>query len=127
MIMAYTPYATIEEYNALFPEGPEMTEAELRAASRHIDSLTFNRIVDAGFENLTPFQQDIIKETVCKQAVFEAENADMIDSVLSSYSINGVSMQFGDSWNVFTDEGVAIRRDLHAFLKQTGLCCRILR
>ena len=27
-------------------------------ASRHIDSLTYNRIVGQGFSNLTPFQQD---------------------------------------------------------------------
>ena len=77
--------------------------------------------------NLTPFQQDLIREVVCQQADFETENADEINTVLQSYSINGVSMQFGNSWNVFTDKGVAMKRDVYAMLCQTGLCCRLAR
>ena len=124
--MAYEPYVTVEEYGQILPDEAEVSEADLRQASRHIDSLTYNRIVEAGFSNLTAFQQELIKEVVCRQAVFEAENADAISSVLSSYSINGVSMDFGDSWNVFVDKGVAMRRDVYALLNQTGLCCRRL-
>lgn len=123
--MAYKPYATPADFYGTFPEYLEdMTGVDLCQASRHIDSLTYNRIVEAGFDKLTPFQQEIIKEVVCYQALFEKENADAIASVLSSYSINGVSMQFGDSWNVFVEKGVAMRRDLYALLCQTGLCCR---
>lgn len=125
--MSYTPYATVEEYTQLLPDAVEVTAADLRQASRHIDSLTYNRIVAAGFENLTEFQQEIIKEVCCRQAQFEVENEDAISSVLSSYSINGVSMQFGSSWNVFTEHGVAMRRDVYSLLQQTGLCCRLLR
>lgn len=76
---------------------------------------------------LTPFQQDIIREVVCLQADFEYENADEIGSILSGYSINGVSAQFGSSWNVYTDKGVAIRSDVYTLLSQTGLCCRLMR
>lgn len=122
--MSYEPYATVEEYRQLFPNGGAVTTADLRQASRHIDSLTFNRIVAAGFENLTDFQKEIIKETVCRQAAFESENADLISSVLSSYSINGVSMGFGDSWNVIIQDGVAMLKDVYALLRQTGLCYR---
>lgn len=125
--MAYTPYATENEYADLFPEAVEVTEEDLRQASRHIDSLTYNRIVAAGFDNLTEFQQGIIKEVCCRQAQFEVENADIVDSVLSSYSINGVSMGFGAGWNIVTQNGVAMRRDVYALLEQTGLCCRLLR
>jgi len=71
--------------------------------------------------------QDIIQDVVCQQADFETENADEINSILSSYSINGVSAQFGSSWNIFTDKGVAMKRDLYALLCQTGLCCRLAR
>ena len=128
--MAYEPYVTPEFYQntykgSLIPED-ELVRA-LRQASRHIDSLTYNRIVGQGFSNLTPFQQEVIQEVVCQQADFEYENADEIDTVLSSYSINGVSAQFGSAWNVFTDKGVAMRRDVYALLSQTGLCCRIAR
>lgn len=96
-------------------------------ASRHVDSLTYNRIVGRGFSELTPFQQNIIREVVCLQADFEYENDDEIGSILSGYSINGVSAQFGSSWNVYTDKGVAIRSDVYALLSQTGLCCRLMR
>lgn len=95
---------------------------QLKRASRHIDTLTFNRIVGIGFENLTEFQKEIIKEVVCTLADFEYENEEVITSVLSSYSINGVSMNFGDSWNVKVEKGIAIPMELYQTLKQTGLC-----
>ena len=128
--MSYEPYASPGYYQGKY-EGTLIEDDNLKKAlvqaSRHIDSLTYNRIVGRGFSNLTPFQQDIIKDVVCQQADFETENADEINSVLSSYSINGVSAQFGNSWNVFTDKGVAMKRDLYALLCQTGLCCRLAR
>jgi len=128
--MGYEPYVNAEVYRKQYGSGivPEesLTKA-LRTASRHIDSLTFNRIQSLGFENLTPFQQEIIREVVCLQAEFEHENADEINTILSSYSINGVSAQFGSSWNIFMDKGVAMKRDVYALLCQTGLCCRLAR
>ena len=124
----YEAYATKDDFYELLPDTTtDITETDLLQASRHVDSLTYNRIVAAGFDNLTEFQQDIIKEVVCRQALFEVENADAISSVLSSYSINGVSMQFGDSWNVYVEHGIAMRRDVYALLQQTGLCVRVLR
>ena len=128
--MSYEPYASPGYYQGKY-EGTLIEDDNLKKAlvqaSRHIDSLTYNRIVGRGFSNLTRFQQDIIQDVVCQQADFETENADEINSVLSSYSINGVSAQFGRSWNVFTDKGVAMKRDLYALLCQTGLCCRLAR
>lgn len=128
--MSYEPYASPGYYQGKY-EGTLIEDDNLKKAlvqaSRHVDSLTYNRIVGRGFSNLTQFQQDIIKDVVCQQADFETENADEINSVLSSYSINGVSAQFGSSWNVFTDKGVAMKRDLYALLCQTGLCCRLAR
>lgn len=130
MSMSYEPYASPGYYQGKY-EGTLIEDDNLKKAlvqaSRHVDSLTYNRIVGRGFSNLTQFQQDIIKDVVCQQADFETENADEINSVLSSYSINGVSAQFGSSWNVFTDKGVAMKRDLYALLCQTGLCCRLAR
>ncbi len=126
----YEPYVTPEYYRTAY-KGSTVPESELdrvlKQASRHIDSLTYNRIVGRGFSNLTTFQREIIREVVCQQADFEYENADEINTILSSYSINGVSAQFGSSWNVFTDKGVAMKRDVYALLSQTGLCCRLAR
>lgn len=126
--MSYEAYVDPAYYQKIYggdavPE--ECLEKALRQASRHIDSLTYNRIVDRGFDRLTVFQQEVVREVVCQQADFEYENADEINTILSSYSINGVSAQFGSSWNVFMDKGVAMKRDVYVMLSQTGLCCRL--
>ena len=128
--MSYEPYASPGYYQGKY-EGTLIEDDDLKKAlvqaSRHIDSLTYNRIVGRGFSNLTAFQQETIQEVVCQQADFEYENADEINTILHGYSINGVSAQFGSSWNVFTDKGVAVKRDVYALLSQTGLCCRLAR
>lgn len=128
--MAYESYASKEYYLDAF-QGMEIPEADvekkLMQASRHIDSLTYNRIVGRGIAYLTEFQQDIIREVCCEMAEFEYENSDVIQSVLQNYSINGVSMSFGNSWNVRIISGVAVKADTYDKLSQTGLCCRILK
>ena len=124
--MTYAAYVTPEEYTALgYTEIPtEELEQFLRDASRQIDTLTFNRIVKRGFEKLTPFQQELIQEVVCKQAGFLFENNDAINSILDSYAINGVSMNFGSGFNVLNQAGVPIQKTVYALLEQTGLCWR---
>lgn len=128
--MSYKSYVTPEYYLDQYEGGivPEEELAKaLKQASRHIDSLTYNRIVGRGFLRLTKYQQELIREVVCMQTEFEYENADEINSILSSYSINGVSAQFGSSWNIFMDKGIAMKRDVYTMLCQTGLCCRLAR
>lgn len=128
--MPYIPYATEVYYESgyggsLIPE--DSLHRLLVQASRHIDSLTYNRIVGRGFDNLTEFQQGVIRDVCCKQADFEYQNKDIFDMILQGYSINGVSMQFGDAWNVTTQKGIPMRKDVYEQLCQTGLCCRLLR
>ena len=128
--MSYEPYASTEYYIDVY-QGTDVPEDDLmrylKQASRHIDTLTFNRIVGIGFDNLTPYQQEIIREVCCEQADFEYKNADAIGSVLKGYSINGVSAQYGESWMITVQSGVPIRRDMYTRLSQTGLCCRLAR
>ena len=128
--MAYEPYVTPEYYQMTYG-GTIVPDEELarflRQASRHIDSLTYNRIVGTGISKLKEFQQETIREVVCRQAEFEYENADEIRSILASYSINGVSVQIGSTWNVFVEKGIAMMRETYAQLCQTGLCCRLAR
>lgn len=126
--MAYQPYVTPEYYRNIYKGSiiqEDELEKKLKAASKHIDSMTYNKIVGRGFSNLTQFQQETVQEVICQQAEFEYENADEIETILKSYSINGVSAQFGSSWNVFTSKGIAMKRDVYALLCQTGLCCRL--
>lgn len=126
--MISTVYVTTQEYTGLGYSkitGNDLN-AKLKEASSKIDLLTFNRINGIGFENLTEYQKYVVKECVCGIADFYEENADLIDSVLQSYSINGVSMQFGNSWNVVVENGVAVKRDIYKKLESTGLCRRMI-
>ncbi len=127
--MAYVGYADKKYYKDVYG-GSAIDESNiekaLRNASRHIDTLTYNRIVGRGINNLTEFQQDVVRESVCKLADFEYENDELISCVLQQYSINGVGMSFGNSWNVKVQNGVAINAADYEFLCQSGLCCRSL-
>lgn len=105
----------------------ELLDKFLRQSSRHIDTLTYNRIVSRGIASLTEYQQEIVKEVICLQAEFEYENKDIITSILTEYSINGVSMQVGNNWNVHFEKGVLMQHETYALLCQTGLCCRLVR
>lgn len=96
----------------------DVGEFELRAAE-HIDILTYNRIE---YDKLTEFQKKIINRVHSRLTAFETENDDMINSFLQSYSLNGVSMGFGENWNLRVVGGVAISTDIYALLKSTGLC-----
>ena len=122
-------YADFEYYKNTYKGNLEESDAEkaLKQAERHIDALTFNRIVDKGFNNLTEFQQGIIKECECLMADWEEENADYINSMLSSYSLNGASMSFtGNSAGATVVNGIAVSRDIYSHLKKCGLCFRSL-
>lgn len=128
--MNYQPYADIDYYKSEY-EGDLIPEdginKALKNASRHIDALTYNRIVGEGIDALTEYQREIIKEVCCEMADFEYDNADMINSVFHDYSINGVSMSFGSSWNVNVISGIVVKKDTYKKLISTGLCSRILR
>lgn len=116
-----TLYLTPEEYTGNIPENE--LESRLRRACRDIDSLTFCRIVRAGFESLTEFRQELIKEAVQLHADFCYDNAELLDSPLSAYSINGVSMSF-DKSKIVTVGGVTTSSEVYGLLIQTGLCYR---
>ena len=124
--MSYTAYVTSGEYADMGYSSIDTPELDkyLLKASRNIDTLTFNRIVKKGFDNLTEFQKGIIKQVICEQADFLYENADAITSIFDSYSINGVSMKFGTGFNVKIEGGLPIRNDVYSLLIQTGLCWR---
>ena len=99
----------------------EDAERFIHSSSRHIDSLTFGRIRKIGWEKLSEFQRDVIKETTALLAKFEYENDDLLNSTMTNYSINGVSMSFGENWNVKIQNGVAVSTDIFNLLHQTGL------
>ena len=123
-------YADLEYYKNTYKGNLDDADAEkaLQKASRHIDTLTYNRIVGIGFDNLTEYQQGIIKECECLMADWETENTDYINSMLSSYSLNGASMSFtGQSASATVVSGVAVSREIYSHLQKCGLCTRSLK
>ena len=121
-------YADVEYYKQAYKGSLEDVEKALMQASRHIDTLTFNRIVAIGFENLTEYQQGIVKECACLMADWETENADYINNMLTSYSLNGASMSFtGSSAGSALVDGIVVSRDIYSHLQKCGLTSRVLR
>lgn len=95
-------------------------EKMLKRAENDINSLTFNRIRKIGFDNLTDFQKEMVRQAVVDHADFIFEYGDMLTNPLSSYGINGVSMAWDNSKvqfkdNIYTSNGVL------SLLDQTGL------
>lgn len=123
----YQPYADSTYYSQEY-KGADIDEEKinkyLKSASRDIDVLTYNRILAKGFDNLTDFQKEIIQEVCCEHASFLYENKELLKTYLSSYGINGVNMSFGNSWNIYIENGVAVDKSLYERLCSTGLCCR---
>lgn len=124
MAYADTDYYQKEYGGTSMPE--ESLAKQLNKASRQIDTMTYCRICGIGFENLTPFQQEQLQYVTCMLADFLYENEDELESMLASYSINGVSMTFDTGQNIKVVQGVIIRTDIYAELEKTGLCCRRL-
>ena len=118
-------YADLEYYHNNGGKLPdEEAEKALKQASQHIDILTYRRIAGVGFDNLTPFQQETVKEVACMMADFESTNASMINSLINSYSINGASMSFsGESANCQLVNGIIVQRNVYEMLNMTGLTC----
>lgn len=119
-------YLTFPEFKKIYPESDILEEQfesiEMRAES-DVDTLTFNRITEKGFENLTDFQKERIKHSMALQISFIHDNSELIDSPLSAYSISGVSMSF-DKSKVITLCGVTTTNQVYNSLMQTGLCYR---
>ena len=119
-------YADLEYYHNTYGGKLPDEEAEkaLKQASRHIDILTYRRIAGVGFDNLTPFQKETVKEVCCMMADFESTNASMINSLINSYSINGASITFsGESANCQLVNGIIVQRNVYEILSLTGLTC----
>lgn len=122
-------YVSLSDYTAAGHtklQTAEDPERWLELASMDIDTLTFDRIRALGFENLTPFQQEVLQRVTCSLADFRLENDELLDSTLASYSINGVSANFSTGQNLATVGAITLPRRLYGWLQQTGLCCRRL-
>lgn len=119
-------YALAEDYARYCPGGSltaSTLDEALERASGQVDMLCFGRIRRRGFDRLTEFQQASVIEAVCRHADFLAAYGDALESPLSSYGINGVSMAFDNS-RIVRQGGVTVSSEVYGLLLQTGLAHR---
>ena len=122
-------YADWTYYSEEFGGAGEQAVIEpmLERASDAIDALTFSRISAVGWDGLTEFQQEKVRRACCLQADFMADNADAIESAMSEYSINGVTMRFGNPSLFEVRSGVPVANSAMALLRATGLTSGMAR
>lgn len=119
-------YATLDDYTKLGLSGDESTITPLlEQASDAVDALCYGRIRRIGFNDLTGFQQEKVKKAVCYHAAFLYAHGDLLNSPLSSFGINGVSMSF-DASKVVTQGGVTTNQAVMQQLRQSGLVTRLI-
>ena len=111
-------------YGDEYPKG-EKLDHFLSVASDAVDALCYGRIRKIGFDNLTEFQQEKVKKAVCFHAKFLLTYGDLLNSPLSSYGINGVSMSF-DTSKVVTQGDVTTNQAVMQQLRQSGLATRLI-
>lgn len=96
-------------------------------AKDKINDLTFNRIEDKGFNNLSVFQQKIIIKSLNYLIQFYQDNPEMLENGgnISSYSVGDISVSLGgESSSNDTLKLFGVPGDVYNCLKQTGLMRR---
>lgn len=116
-------YITAAEYIQMFPTAKITSDfyENKQRAENDINALTFNRI--SNFDKLTEFQKRLVKRATGLQIKFIGDNVEMLDSIVDSYSIGGVSVSF-DKNKVLFINGTIVSKEVYSTLLQTGLCFR---
>lgn len=113
-------YVDEDYYNSCSDIITEKLSVKLEKATDQINSLTYNRIIGIGFDNLTPFQQDKIKKAICVHADFIEQYGSYIDMPLSGFTAGSTSISF----NAQKINGVTTTQEVLNYLNSTGLSCR---
>lgn len=93
-------------------------------ASDQVDRLTYGRIRKRGFNNLTEYQQEMIKKAVCYQAEFINSYGEYLNMPLSGFSVGDVSLSFNKDNQ--GSGGIIADKKVLDYLAQTGLTSRRL-
>jgi hypothetical protein len=91
----------------------------LQAALTDADTVCFCRVVSR-WDRMSNRQKDLVKQAIVAQACFRHAYAAELESPLSSYSINGVSMSF-DKSKIVSRAGVQAPARVYAMLQESGL------
>lgn len=103
-------------------------EKYLKLAQEKIDSITFNRIVKIGFDKLTEFQKEKIKESICYQAEYVFENGynNETNRDIASYSVLDISVSKDNS---SSNKTIAQKENMseiaYDYVHKTGLDSKI--
>lgn len=126
-----------EDYYLSTFEGTKLEDVDeldkiLMLAQEKIDSITFNRIVRIGIDNLTEFQRDKVKKAICYQAEYIYENGfnnEENKQEISSYSVLdiNVSVKDKDTNEKTLAEKVNMSEIAYDLIHKTGLDCRSYR
>lgn len=117
--MYVTPEEYLKEHN-LIPQ--DELEKALVKAERDIDHLCFGRIKGKGFDKLTSYQQQLIREAVCLQADYVKQYGAYINSPLKGYSAGSTKVELAD----VTYGGISTSQEVINLLEDTGLRCQVL-
>ena len=122
-------YADVNYYKNEFVEPKnELTDDEikklLKQAQQKVDEKTYNRIIKQGFDNLTSFQQEKIKNACCYQANYYSEYGTNEDLDISSYTILDINITSGSKISESSYHGMS--NSAYSELKQSGLTCGVL-
>ena len=96
----------------------------LELAQEKIDSITYNRIVAIGFNNLTEFQKEKISEAICYQAEYIFKNGynDEDNRDISSYSVLDISVSVDNSSSNKTKaQKLNMSEKAYDYVHKTGL------
>ena len=114
-----------DQYNGTILTGDDI-EKYLELAQEKVDSITFNRIVKIGFNNLTEFQQENIAKAICIQAEYISEHGTDDDwSRISSYNVLDISVSV-DSNSVSKAQKLNMSDRAYSLVHKTGLDCPII-
>lgn len=123
------PYASVtyyrNKYNGEFAGTDEQLYILLETASMKIDSLTFNRIVEIGFDNLSCFQKELVEKACCYQADYiQVNGIENENAGFSGYSVLDIKITIDSS----TPRAMAQKENAsvmaYMLLQQTGLMCK---
>ncbi|MBO1264368.1 hypothetical protein J3A84_04845 [Proteiniclasticum sp. SCR006] len=120
--MSYATYEDYVEYGG--KEEADVIDIMLEESSININKACYGRIEGIGFENLTVYQQDLIKRAVCTQVDFVTIYGEFIDSPMSGFSAGSISMSFKDTAK--SVGGALISNKALGYLDSTGLTSRRL-
>lgn len=125
-------YATREYYTDTF-KGKILSQDDadryLQEASEKIDSITFNRIVAKGFDNLTKFQQEKVQMAVCYQAEYILNNGynDEDKEDVASYSVLDISVNVKTDSEKTQAEKECMSEKAYDLINKTGLATKGFR